>query len=58
VDEAARKFGAGEKELHARNANSAGRTVLGRLLDTAEETSLRGYRLAVLDEAQNSKQAD
>ena len=57
VDEAARKFGAGEKELHARNAISAGRTVLGRLLDTAEEISLRGYRLAVMDEAQNSKQA-
>jgi hypothetical protein len=35
----------------------AARVVLGRLLDTAEEISLRGYRLAGMDELQTSAQS-
>lgn len=34
---------------------TAARTVLNRLLDTAEEISVRGYRLAAMDEFQNIK---
>lgn len=54
VDDAARKVGRGEGDVQARSALQAARTVLGRLLETAEEVSLRGYRLAGMDELQNT----
>jgi hypothetical protein len=57
VDDAARKVGTSEKDVHSRAAMQAARVVLGRLLDTAEEISLRGYRLAGMDELQTSAQS-
>lgn len=54
VDDAARKVGAEEKDPQARSALQAARTVLGRLLETAEEMSLRGYRLAGMESIQNA----
>jgi PAS domain S-box-containing protein len=58
VDDAAKKVGPASDDREARNALEAARTVLGRLLDTAEEISLRGYRLAAMDELQNPARAD
>jgi signal transduction histidine kinase len=58
VDAAARKVGGNEKDLNTRNALQAARTVLSRLLDTAQEISLRGFRLAGMDELQNMSKAD
>ena len=54
VDEAARRVGRQEKDVQSRSALQAARTVLGRLLNTAEETSLRGYRLAGMESLQNT----
>jgi signal transduction histidine kinase len=54
VDDAARKVRSDEKDIQARSALQAARTVLSRLLDTAEEISLRGYRLAGMTELQNT----
>jgi PAS domain S-box-containing protein len=54
VDDAAKKVGATEKDPQARSALQAARTVLGRLLETAEEISLRGYRLAGMESIQNA----
>jgi PAS domain S-box-containing protein len=56
VDDAARKVGSNEKDGQSESPLQAGRTVLSRLLDTAEEISLRGYRLAGMAELQNSRQ--
>jgi len=53
VDDAARRLATQERDVHAATALRAARTVLGRLLDTAEEISLRGFRLAGLDSLQN-----
>jgi PAS domain S-box-containing protein len=53
VDDAARKLASQERDVHAGTALKAARTVLGRLLDTAEEISLRGFRLAGIDNFQN-----
>ena len=58
VDDAARKVGPAGNDREARNALKAARTVLRRLLDTAEEISLRGYRLAAMDTLQNPARAD
>lgn len=58
VDDAARKVGGKEIDRHAKSALRAARTVLGQLLDTAEEISLRGFRLAAMDEFQNTARAD
>lgn len=58
VDEAAKKVDADEQDRQAKNALQAARTLLARLLDTAEEISLRGYRLAGMDELQNPARAD
>ena len=54
VDDAARKVASKNRNT---NALQAARTVLGRLLDTAEEISLRGYRLAGMDELQNTRRS-
>jgi PAS domain S-box-containing protein len=54
VDDAARKTRGDEKDVQARAALQAARTVLSRLLDTAEEISLRGYRLSGMAELQNT----
>ena len=54
VDEAARKVGTDDKDPQSRSALQAARTVLARLLETAEEVSLRGYRLAGMESLQNT----
>jgi PAS domain S-box-containing protein len=58
VDEAAKKVGPSEESGESQNALQAARTVLNRLLETAQEISLRGYRLAAMDELQNMPRAD
>jgi len=58
VDDAARKVGGGESDRQTKSALQAARVVLGRLLETAEEISLRGFRLAGMDELQNTTRAD
>ena len=57
VDNAARNIGGDEKEASTRAALNAARTILGRLLNTAEEVSLRGFRLAGMDELQNTRRS-
>ena len=56
VDDAARKVVDNDKDGQFESTRQAARTVLSRLLDTAEEISLRGYRLAGMAELQNSRQ--
>jgi PAS domain S-box-containing protein len=56
VDDAARKVGINERGPQSVSTREAARTVLARLLDTAEDISLRGYRLAGMAELQNPRQ--
>lgn len=54
VDVAARNVLLGDDGKRDEAVSKAARSVLNRLLDTAEEISVRGYRLAGMDELQNS----
>ena len=51
---AAREVPIREDDANAAVAREAGEGVLGRLLETAQEISIRGFRLASMDELQNS----
>jgi PAS domain S-box-containing protein len=58
VDDVAVKVAFRERNGHSPPALQAGRTVLSQLLETAEEISLRGYRLSGMAEPQNSRAGD